>query len=64
MDYADYAIEDHGSIVLVRPMGPHAAAHLRAVTDGMWFGGALCVEPRDLPDLRAGLERDGFEVAA
>jgi len=58
----DYVIENHGSIVLVRPQGPQSRQHLEAVTSGMWYGSALVVELRYLDALVAGLTDEGFVV--
>jgi hypothetical protein len=55
-----FNIEDHGSIILVRPLTADVEAWLAEVTDGMWFGGALVVEPRYVEALVAGLIEEGF----
>ena len=51
-------IENHGSLVLVRPLTSSVAAWLEEHTNGTWFGGALVVEPRYLDNLLDGLLRD------
>lgn len=57
-------VENHGSIVLFRPMGEMAGEWLQDHTDGMWFGGALVVEPRYVGGLAAGAQEDGLVVRA
>lgn len=59
---ADYTIENHGSLFLVRPHSIDAKAWLVEHTDGQWFGGALAVEPRYIAGLAEGLIGDGFSV--
>jgi len=56
----DFQIENHGSIWLVRPMTTTCREWLEENTEGMWFGGALAVEPRYVADLVAGMEEEGF----
>ena len=53
-DYG-WRVEYDGSICLVRPLTAPAEAWLQAHTDGMWFGGALVVEPRYLDELSVGM---------
>ena len=60
---ADYTVENHGSIVLIRPTTDSARTWLVDHTDGQWFGGALAVEPRFVADLVEGLQADGYDVA-
>lgn len=50
-------VENHGTLALVRPLTKSAERWLRHHTDGMWFGGALVVEPRYVNDLLEGLFR-------
>jgi len=45
------AIENHGSVVLLRPLTRLARRWLEEQTDGTWWGGALVVEPRYVPGL-------------
>jgi len=61
---ADISIVNHGSIVTVRPLTHAATQWLQDNTDGMWFGGALVVEPRYVGDLVAGMVEEGMEVSA
>jgi hypothetical protein len=44
----DFSIEDHGSIVLIRPLNPVGAQWLKdtAPEEAQFYGGALVVEPR------------------
>jgi hypothetical protein len=60
--HTDVLVEDHGSIVLIRPLRETATVWLVSHTEGTWFGHALAVEPRYVADLVAGLEEEGFTV--
>ena len=53
-----FSIEEHGTIVLVRPLTEAALEWLNEHTDGTWFGGALVVEPRYVEDLIVGAMED------
>lgn len=55
-----FSIEDHGSIVLVRPLTPDVTEWLQEHTDGQWFGHALVVEPRYVLDLVTAMVEEGF----
>jgi hypothetical protein len=55
-----FAVENHGTIVLVRPLTEDCRRWLHRMTNGQWFGGALCVEPRYVEQLVAGLINEGF----
>lgn len=55
-----FSIENHGSIVLVRPLSADVEAWLEEHTDGQWFGRALVVEPRYVENLVEGLLAEGF----
>jgi hypothetical protein len=57
-----FTIEDHGSIVLVRPLTPDVATWLQENVDeqAQWFGAALVVEPRYVEALVEGLVEQGF----
>ena len=61
-----FSIEDHGTLVLVRPLTLDCQAWLQANTAeegedmAQWFGGALVVEPRYVDDLVVGLVHAGF----
>jgi hypothetical protein len=58
----DIQIEDHGSIILFRPLTVEATTWLQENTDGQWFGGALAVEPRYAGALEDGALSDGLTV--
>jgi hypothetical protein len=62
---ADFQVENHGSIMLVRPLSRAASDWLELHTDpdsSQYWGDALVVEPRYLGDLVAGMQGDGLEV--
>lgn len=60
----DARVENHGSVLLVRPLTDTAREWLKTNTDGTWFGGALAVEPRYACNLVAGMREQGFSVEA
>lgn len=62
--HTDARVENHGTIVLVRPLTEPALDWLSEHTDGTWFGNALAVEHRYVSDLVAGLRDAGFAVEA
>lgn len=61
-----FSVEDHGSIVLVRPLTLDCQAWLHANTSdegedmAQWFGGALVVEPRYVEPLVSALINEGY----
>ena len=57
-----FDIENHGTIVLVRPLTPDVKAWLEENVEeaAMWYGGALVVEPRYVEGLIEGLIEEGF----
>ena len=57
-----FTVENHGSIVLVRPLTADVRTWLEEHTDdeAQWFGNALCVEPRYVEDIVLGLIEEGF----
>lgn len=55
-----FTVENHGTIVLVRPLTTDVEEWLQEHTDGQWFGRALCVEPRYVEELVRGLVEEGF----
>jgi len=61
----DIRIENHGSIVLLRPVSTAAAEWLEAVTgdDAQTWCGATAVEPRYLSDILDGALDEGFVLA-
>lgn len=56
------AIENHGTVALVRPLDDDARAWLDEHTAGTWWAGALVVEPRYVDDLLSGFCADGGTV--
>jgi hypothetical protein len=52
MPRPDLALENHGSLYLVRPLTKAARKDLEENTgdEAQWFGGALVVEPRYVAD--------------
>lgn len=61
---SDYLIENHGSIILLRPTNAYARQFLSESVDSeaQWFAGALAVEPRYLGPLVNNLQEEGFIV--
>jgi len=57
-----FDIENHGTIVLVRPLTPDVKTWLEENVEeaAMWYGGALVVEPRYVEALIEGLIEEGF----
>lgn len=62
MSNLDVRIENHGSILLFRPLTRSASDWLRNNTDGQWFGNALVVEHRYAGDLAEGMIQEGFRL--
>lgn len=61
---ADFAIEYHGTITLVRPLTDLCRSWLdeNVQAEGwQWFGGALAVEPRCMERLYEDMTLDGLE---
>lgn len=60
----DIRVENHGSIMLFRPLNDGARKHLEenVQDDAQWFGGALVVEPRYAEGLAANLEAEGYRL--
>lgn len=61
----DFFVEEHGSVVLLRPLNAAAIEWLNknVQSEGwQWFGGALAVEPRYLEPLLEGIGEAGFTV--
>jgi hypothetical protein len=65
MNTPDILVENHGSVVLLRPRTPLAAAwieeHVQS-EDWQWIYGALAVEPRFVQAVIQGAREDGLEV--
>jgi hypothetical protein len=61
---ADLRVENHGSIVLVRPLSERAQLWLdeHIGDESRWFAGALVVEPRYVAPLVEGMQEEGLEV--
>jgi hypothetical protein len=57
-----FDVEDHGSIVLIRPLTSDVKAWLEANVnpDAQWFGRALVIEHRYAEDLALALINEGF----
>ena len=60
----DYAVENHGTIFLVRPMNNQAAQNLdvNVGDDGQFFGGALVVEHRYIAEFVEKLQTEGWII--
>ena len=58
----DFTVTCHGSFWLVQPLSQGATTWLRGIgnDESQWVGNALCVEPRYLDNLIAGLKEAGF----
>jgi len=61
---ADVNIENHGSLVLLRPLTEAASDWLdeNISEDAQHFGGAVVVEPRYVEAIVEGMQNDGLEV--
>lgn len=61
----DVEVENHGSIVLVRPVTADASAWIdeNVSDEAQWFAGALVVEPRYVAHLLDGMAAAGLTVA-
>ncbi len=61
---ADVKIENHGSLVLIRPLTEAASDWLdeNISEDAQHFGGAVVVEPRYVEAIVEGMQNDGLEV--
>jgi len=63
---ADFALEGHGSVVLLRPLTDAGRAWIDThvhVEHWMRWGDAICVEPRYVVDLVAGFVGEGLTLA-
>jgi len=61
----DFQIENHGSVVMVRPLNDAARAWVDenvGLEDWQWLGGAFACEPRMVEHLAAGMVDAGFGV--
>ena len=61
---ADVNIENHGSLVLIRPLTEGGSDWLdeNISEDAQHFGGAVVVEPRYVEAIVEGMQNDGLEV--
>ena len=61
---ADVKIENHGSLVLIRPLTEAASDWLdeNISEDAQHFSGAVVVEPRYVEAIVEGTQNDGLEV--
>ena len=61
---ADVKIENHGSLVLIRPLTEAASDWLdeNISEDAQHFGAAVVVEPRYVEAIVEGMQNDGLEV--
>jgi hypothetical protein len=61
---ADVNIENHGSLVLIRPLTEAASDWLdeNISEDAQHFGGAVVVGPRYVEAIVEGMQNDGLEV--
>lgn len=59
---ADFTVENHGSIVLLRPNTEAAREWLdeHISDDAQTFGNAIAIEPRYVGDILYGIEGDGL----
>lgn len=65
MENCDVVVENHGSIVLLRPNTPEASAWIDencATESWQFLGTALAVEPRCVEPIVEGLQAEGFTV--
>lgn len=60
----DVLIENHGSIILFRPLTPDGDAWIEnnIGSDAQYFGDALAVEHRYAEDIAEGMMSDGLTV--
>lgn len=60
----DFFVENHGSIVLLRPVTPAANEWVEQhiPDDAQYFGNAVVVEPRYIEGIVNGIQNDGLEV--
>ena len=60
----DIRVQNHGTLYLLFPASPTGEQWLceHTAKDATWWGRALVVEPRYLPDIVAGARADGLDV--
>ena len=61
---ADFEVENHQSIFLLRPLTPAAESWIQECLppDCTYFGSAVVVEPRFIADIVHGIQNDGLAV--
>jgi hypothetical protein len=61
----DFEIQNHGSIFLLCPLTDSARAWVEEhlPEDVLTFGRGICIEPRYIADIVAGIQRDGLVCA-
>jgi hypothetical protein len=61
----DARVENHGSIVLVRPLTDSASEWIDANVDvnAQWWAGAVACEPRYVSDIVNGMLSDGLVLS-
>jgi hypothetical protein len=59
-----FSVENHGTIVLVRPHSDDVKSWLEEHTDeeAQWFGSALVVEPRYVAPIVEALVEEGYAL--
>jgi hypothetical protein len=60
----DVEVENHGSLILVRPLTPAACdwCEEHIPEDAQWWARAVVVEPRYVADIVQGMQNDGLTV--
>lgn len=63
-DFADFQVQNHGSIVLLEPISVQASEwlELHIGDDAQFWGNSVVVEPRYLQNIVAGIRDDGLTV--
>ena len=63
--HADFCVENHGSIFLLRPLSLSADLWVKdhIPEDAQYFGNAVVVEHRYISDIVDGIRNDGLAVA-
>lgn len=65
-DSTDVSVENHSSIILLRPHTDAAREWFESNVESgaFWFGGAMACEPRYVDDIIDGMLADGLEVSS
>ena len=63
--FADFIVENHFTIFLLRPLTPAAESWVEEFLpeDRMTFGSAVVIESRYIADIVHGIQNDGLAVA-